>query len=396
MNSTPPAGTRTWHILTGEYPPQLGGVSDYTELLALELARAGERVQVWCPQVEHATPAVNEIEIHRFPGFFSWRGWRAMGRGLSADTVRPIVLVQYVPNAFGWHGMNAPFCLWLVWRSRVRGDDVRVMFHEPFFYFGWRRFHRNVLALIQRLMAFLLLTASRRTYLSTESWVRYLRPYAWLGRAPMVALPIPSTIPVLADPQAVCALRKRLTAGFDDACLVGHFGTYAETAVLRNVFTALLDRNTRVYALFLGKGGEALAAELKNEFPALAGRIHAPGFLERGEISLHLQACDLMLQPYPDGVTTRRTSVMAPLSHGVATLTMQGKLTEPLWKAYPQLPMAEADDGRTFLDLACNLLKDRSRLKDCGVSARALYEQHFSVARTVESLRSNVPVTTKP
>ena len=40
-----------WHIITGEYPPKRGGVSDYTYLLARALAEAGEDVHIWTPAV---------------------------------------------------------------------------------------------------------------------------------------------------------------------------------------------------------------------------------------------------------------------------------------------------------------------------------------------------------
>ena len=38
-----------WAILTGEYPPQPGGVSDYTQLVARGLADAGDHVTVFAP-----------------------------------------------------------------------------------------------------------------------------------------------------------------------------------------------------------------------------------------------------------------------------------------------------------------------------------------------------------
>ena len=44
-----PAGKDCWHILSGEYPPQPGGVSDYTAGLAEGLAKAGAEVHVWVP-----------------------------------------------------------------------------------------------------------------------------------------------------------------------------------------------------------------------------------------------------------------------------------------------------------------------------------------------------------
>ena len=40
----------TWHIITGEYPPNPGGVADYTQLVALGLAAHGDSVHVWAPR----------------------------------------------------------------------------------------------------------------------------------------------------------------------------------------------------------------------------------------------------------------------------------------------------------------------------------------------------------
>ena len=38
-----------WVILTGEYPPQSGGVSDYTRLVVEGLAAVGDEVAVYAP-----------------------------------------------------------------------------------------------------------------------------------------------------------------------------------------------------------------------------------------------------------------------------------------------------------------------------------------------------------
>jgi hypothetical protein len=38
-----------WHVITPEYPPMLGGVSDYTQSIAKGLAAQGDEVHVWCP-----------------------------------------------------------------------------------------------------------------------------------------------------------------------------------------------------------------------------------------------------------------------------------------------------------------------------------------------------------
>ena len=37
-----------WHLITCEYPPQMGGVSDYTRVVAEGLSEAGEAIDTAC------------------------------------------------------------------------------------------------------------------------------------------------------------------------------------------------------------------------------------------------------------------------------------------------------------------------------------------------------------
>ena len=58
------AMTNVWAVLTGEYPPDPGGVSDYTRSVASALARAGDVVHVWTPQTEGAPPSDPGVRLH--------------------------------------------------------------------------------------------------------------------------------------------------------------------------------------------------------------------------------------------------------------------------------------------------------------------------------------------
>ena len=69
----------TWHIITGEYPPTIGGVSDYSQLVAEGLADAGDEVHVWCPPLPHLS-ASNGVTVHPTLGRLSWRDLRAVDR----------------------------------------------------------------------------------------------------------------------------------------------------------------------------------------------------------------------------------------------------------------------------------------------------------------------------
>ena len=377
-----------WHVITGEYPPQRGGVSDYTGQLAAALVRDGAEVHVWCPPADGADAEMGGVVIHRLGSRFDRAAIAQLDRGLDASPGPRRLLVQYAPNAFGARGLNLRFCHWLATRTAV--DDVRVMFHEPYFYFTRRRPQRNILAIGQRLMAVLLLKASRVVYLSSATWRRYLGVYQWFGRRPFVTLPIPSTIPVDVDAPAVARLRHELLGGEPDACLVGHFGTHEGlgTSVLRGVVARLLAHSAAARMLCVGANSDRFVEELVAGRPALGGRVSGRGRLGAGELSHHLQACDLAVQPYPDGVTTRRTTLMAMLAHGVPTVTTGGPLTEALWSAGRVVRLAPAGDVEAIVEAAVELLDHPDARRAQARRGLAYYDGQLSMARVVERLRA--------
>jgi glycosyltransferase involved in cell wall biosynthesis len=381
----------TFHLLTGEYPPQAGGVGHYTACLAEALARRGCDVSVWCPESAVRDPGsgVRDPEmrgVHPLPDAFGSKTQAALERAL-ADAPG-CLLLQYAPNALGRRGMNLPFCLWLL-RMRRSGADVRVMFHEPYFYFTLAHPLRNVLALAQRAMAAVLLRAATTAYLSTDTWIRYLRPYA-PARIRFVTLPIPSTIATAAADDAVQAWRAR-TAG--SAPLVGHFGTYGRDVVdlLDPAALAILDADARVHVLFAGHRSEQFARTLTDRHPRFRDRVHATGTLGDADAAAALQACDLLLQPYPDGVTTRRTSVMPGLALGVATLTTTGTLTEPLWHESGAAALVPAGDAGRLRDAALALLADERARRAQGGRGAECYGERFSIERSADVVAGRLP-----
>lgn len=372
-----------WHLLTGEYPPQTGGVSDYLRIVARELAAAGDRVEVWAPSCSAPAPDGDGVGVHRLPGRFGPRALGALDRALRRNHGR--IVVQYVPQAFGFKGMNLPFAFWMY--ARRRRLDISVMFHEVFFPMGWSRpLAHNLLGVSTRVMAAMAARTARRVFVATASWESYLR--RWVPQAqPIVCIPMPSTIPLVEDRDAIAAVRLRYQGGARP--MIGHFGTYGAgiAAMLDEILPSLLDRVPDSSALLIGRASEHYRARLIGRCPRLEGRLLAVGGLSERDVSAHLSACDLMLQPYPDGITTRRTSAMAPLSHGVPVVTTSGHLTEPLWAASGAVALAPAAEPARLAAIAAGLLNDEAARMRLGASGRALYAERFDVRHTVEALR---------
>jgi glycosyltransferase involved in cell wall biosynthesis len=374
-----------WSIVTCELPPNCGGVGDYTVQVASALAAEGADVTVYTPPRAGSTFEVPHVRLVTLPDQFGRRSRDELDQSL--DRASSCVLVQWVPNGFGCRGLNVPWCHWLLHRARRRQTDVRVMFHEPYFYFSWR-IERNVLAVGQRLMAGLLARASRQIYVPTDSWHRYLGSLIPPSRPDPITLPIPSTIP-RHRPDDRIRSRRAILGLTGCRRIVGHFGTYGThvAAMLRRRLIALLAAEPAVAAVCIGAGSRSFVRAVLEKNEHLSGRVLAFGRAPGREVAATLAACDLLLQPYPDGVTTRRTSVMAGLFNSCPVLTTSGELTEPIWSSTQAVAMVPAGDPVSFVRAARRLLAERAEQDLLIARGEAAYRTHFDLQHTITQLQ---------
>ena len=377
-----------WAILTGEYPPEPGGVADYTRRVAHALARAGDTVEVWAPSRAHVLEQEDAVTIHGLTDQFGPRSLVALQRGL-ANRGELRVLVQWVPHAFGMGAMNVPFCAWLA----ARRGQTWVMFHEV--NFPLRRgapLKHNVLAVTTHAMSAVLAVRADRSFVSTPAWRARLHAVAPFARE-ATWLPIPSNIPESVGEGEAARVRTRLGVGPRDVVL-GSFGTYAPHLAepLADSLASLLSGDDARVALLMGRGSVAFVKRMLR--PRLASvnggkgsraRVIAAGELPLSDLAAHLASCDAVLQPYVDGVTTRRTTVMAGLALGVPVITNDGPLTESIWRDEPGVALAPSPEA--IAGEAESRLADRAGLRDLGASGRSLYQRRFSLECTVRILR---------
>lgn len=370
------------HILTGEYLPETGGVAAYTHQVACGIAALGVDVHVWTPERPGAAPADPGVTIHRLPDCFGRRSSRLLTAAFDAPAGAPrTLLIQYVPQAFGWKGANVPFCRWVAARSRR--DAVWVMFHEVLVMADETSpLTHRALARATRWMARLVAGRADRTFVSIPGWAPILET---LRRDQLVTwTPVPSGVPLVDDPEAVRRIRARYAA---DTPLVGHFGTGGEpirTLLFEAVRALSLQSDSRV--LLVGNGSDTMRASFVAAEPSLEGRVFATGRLDAEDVSTHVSACDVMLQPYPDGVSSRRTSAMTALSHGRPLVTTLGWLTDPLWRDEQIAALAPVDHPGALADLVLELLEDEGRRRTMANRAAALYEARFALRHTVNLL----------
>ena len=375
-----------WHIITCEYPPQKGGVSDYTRLVAEGLAAEGDRVHVWCPAGPEPVESGSGITVHRELGQITSRELHRVGKYLDQMPAPRRLLVQWVPHGYGYRSMNLPFCLWLWNRARVAKDDVQIMVHEPFLAFGEGSWKQDAAAAVHRIMAAIILNAASRVWISIPAWRNRLRPYLLGRRMPMEWLPVPSNVETAADPEAHVA-----ESHFDRVTL-GHFGTFGSpiSTMLEPLVSPLLNGYSNRVLLLMGRGSTEFREKILGRNRSLNEQIYATGELTALDLSRWLRRCDLMIQPYPDGVSSRRGTAMAAISHGLPMVTTTGPLTETVWSQSGAVHLVRSGVPAEFLAAVEGLLAGCEKRIQMGVRARRLYMDCFDLRHTIRALRSTV------
>ncbi|MDO8431592.1 MAG: glycosyltransferase family 4 protein [Candidatus Binatus sp.] len=373
-----------WNIITGHYPPQPGGVSDYTRLIAHGLAEAGDRVSVWTSRFD--TGAVNGevVRVNRLPDHFGRAGLVILNRELHRERAAR-VLVEYVPHAFGMKAMNVPLCMLLL---RHRRRDITVMFHEVAYPIErGQQMRRNLLGIVNRAMAAILARAASRIFVAAEAWKEALGRLAPRG-CDIRWLPVPSTIGVSSDRAAI--LDKRARFAEPGVKLLGHFGSYGPlvAARLKPALISILSTRSDVRIILIGRNSETFRDSFAREHRLLASRVIATGPLDEADVSASIGACDFMIQPYPDGITSRNTSALAGLAYRKPVVTTTGRWSETLWARSGAVMLAPDGDPDALAHCAFELMDNRERANTMGCAAIKLYHEVFDVRHTIDALRN--------
>jgi glycosyltransferase involved in cell wall biosynthesis len=377
VSAEPPA----WHLVTGEYPPVTGGVSAFTAAIARGLADASREVVVWTPGAGDELQEAG-VRVRHLAGGWTSNGFRAVDTALDGERRPRILFVQWVPHAFGRRSLNLAFCRWARRRAR-RGDRLVVMVHEPYLPFAGG-IRRRSAAAIHRLMLRQLLARAEWVWLSIPGWLPRVRRYVPAGVA-AEWLPVPSSIAVAGNHAAVHAVRRRVAGA---GLVVGHFGTFSRESrrcldlIVPGVLAALPDARV----LLIGRDSKDYAQDLARRVPGASERVVATGALSESNVSLYLQACDMLVQPYTDGASARRTTLMAALAHGRCILTTVGELSEAWWRESGAVEVAPAGRPELMIGTVASLAGDAGRRRLLERAARSMYESRFAVGHAVSRL----------
>jgi glycosyltransferase involved in cell wall biosynthesis len=303
-------------LLSAEYPPQPGGVGDYTRRLALALAARGHDLHVLTGQ-SNAAPA-EQITLRASIGGWNWRCWPDTIAAL--EQARPHVLhIQYQTGAYGMH----PAINLLPWRLRAlpRRPAVVVTFHdllEPYLFPKAGPARRWITQRLARDADAVVVTNAAD---AATLRARGLDP---------ITIPIGSNIPV-APPGGYERAAWRSALGVaPHEVLVAYFGLLSPAKGVDLLLAALGPLADQIPLRLLLIGGSASAPQDRAYAAALQARLRQPplseriiqtGHVDEATVSAHLLASDIVALPFRGGASFRSGSLLAALSHGAATLT---------------------------------------------------------------------------
>jgi glycosyltransferase involved in cell wall biosynthesis len=187
------------------------------------------------------------------------------------------------------------------------------------------------------------------------------------------------------DPDYVRALRASFRS--EQEILVGHFGRYVvETeSLVVPALRRLLLGNPAIKVLFAGECASRYRAKLLDGHCELGPRVHSAGVCTADDVASVLSACDLMFQPYPDGITTRRSTAMAALANGRFLISNTGPSSEDLWMQNPAVYLLTGQDPAAQADEIGRVIQAPELVARGAALARQFYEQNFSAERTLRA-----------
>jgi glycosyltransferase involved in cell wall biosynthesis len=105
-------------------------------------------------------------------------------------------------------------------------------------------------------------------------------------------------------------------------------------------------------------------------------RCRFTGEIPEREVSRELAALDVFIAPFVDGISARRTSVIAAFAHGVPVVSNWGRLTDPIFtEAHPG--WLEPKEAGAFASAVLRLLRNPEAKRMRAWIGQSLYERYF-------------------
>jgi len=372
-------------ILVQSLPPVPDAIGEYTACFASHLT-SYFRVNIFTGD-ESPADGIGGVAVKQV-----FKSNRPSGRrfGPLLDEIEAsdstILLLQYNPFAWGRRGW-APDLPRLLARVKRRKPNTLlvVMFHETFMMFPGFRY--RIMRFYQERQFRKLLAVADLAFYSSSKWADQHQSAG--GSCVALTLPVGSNLPLSGLDQV--AAKRRL--GFDNSDFVcSVFGGNHVSRMFDRIDMAIsaiaksLVGQCRTRLIYIGDSDRA--------WKVGDAMVHCLGRLSAQNAADAIAASDLMINPFLDGISTRRGSAMAALQHGVPVLTTKGHNTEEIWtqEAMRSVCMVDVvDTDRLWADAAVRFANQVNDSQEgMRSSIRSFYRRNFDWPVTTEYFAEKV------
>jgi len=359
-------------LITGEFPPDQGGVGDFTLRLGEALTALGHETHVitTARNTQHATRNTqhatrNTLTVHRTIPSWGWGCWRqvlATAQELALDALD----LQFQTTAYGMH----PAIHFVP--PPERRPPLLVTFHDlkvPYLFPKAGPLRWQIVRLLAR----------RADGVIATNQEDYARLAGEIPAARLALIPIGSNVFRAPPPDYDRnAGRARWGVGPTEL-LLGYFGFLNESKGAEELIQALaLLLEGGIPAHLLMVGGRVGSSDPTNQAYAaridaliarlgLQERVHWTGYATPEAVSAGLLATDVCVLPYRDGVSFRRGTLHACLTHGRAIITTRPPIDLPQVQDGQNMLLVPPRDAAALAAAAARLWRDdalRARLEE--------------------------------
>ncbi len=364
-------------LISAEYPPVTGGVADYTYHLAHALDRLGHRVAVLTTADGSGRTAVEQdgsgVEVVSRVQGWGVRNLTTIGQ-IVRELAPDIVDLQYVPQMYGRGGLAPGIALVpFVLRMRTRARILCTL-HEIASPWSLRP-RRAAAAAVHRAQMFSLLLAGDRFIVTNHRYAVQLR--RWLRHPSSVhEIPVGATIMPVALGEAEREELRR-SIGVDGGVLVGDLSPQNVSKRPEDLIVILGSLDPRARLLLLG-GLEGDRAR-RHEFIRLAteagviDHITWVENLDAAQLSRYLSAIDIYVHTAGVGASTRSTSLVSALAHGLAAVAYRGPETSNAFVDGGNILLVQPGDSRSLTEGVRRLIDDPILKARVATGASVLY-----------------------
>jgi glycosyltransferase involved in cell wall biosynthesis len=238
---------------------------------------------------------------------------------------------------------------------------------------------------LQRLILASLITASSDVGVSITAWTSLLQRWIPWRRQQIHWAPVSTNILLTNKLTANERQARRQTLGIKSTdkilMLFSPFGSGKGYDLIAALWNAAVQQSDNVFLVIIGAtANEASTVLVDLQKPT---NLRFLGYLPPDEVSAWLQTGDLFLAPFIDGLSTRRTSALAAMAHGLPVLTTNGPLYDHT--VFADSPVV-VTDASTFVTNGLELLANTEELISRGQATADFFNATLSWAQVLNQL----------